>query len=758
MTVGDAVREPRNLAASMGRWSAGHRKLAVLGWLAFVAIAFVLGQAAGTKKIEAADTGSGESRKAAQVLDKAGFDTPAGEVVLIQAPKGGSNQDAAFTAAVQDVVARVKTVKVVANVRSPLDNPAQLSKDGRSALVQFELTGEFDDAVDKVAPVLAAVAAAQKAHPALTIEEFGDASAGKALEDTIGEDFKKAEVASIPVTLVILLLAFGALVAAGLPLLLGLTSVMAALGLLALTSHLLPADEAANSVVLLIGLAVGVDYSLFYIKREREERAKGLDKEAALNAAAATSGRSVLVSGLTVLIAMAGMYFTGSSIFASIATGTILVVAISVLGSLTVLPALLSMLGDRVDKGRIPFLRRLMRGSDGSGESRFWGWTLSHVLRHPVISAVLSGGALIALAIPTLGLHTSLPGFSSLPQSLPIVQTYDRLQTAFPGGPQPATVVVSAEDVTAPVVQQAIASFKTAALATGKMFDPIQVDVNPDKTVARISVPLAGDGTDSASNAALAALRGSVIPSTLEKSGEIAAYVTGVTAGSKDFNDKLKQRAPYVFGFVLLLAFLLLLVAFRSVVIALKSILLNLLSVGAAYGLLVLVFQHRWAEGILDFKSTGGIVSWLPLFLFVVLFGLSMDYHVFILSRVKELVDRGAKTDEAVAGGIRQTAGVVTSAAVVMVAVFAIFATLSTVDMKQLGLGLAAAVLLDATLVRAVLLPATMHLLGDWNWYLPKWLEWLPKFEIEGGAAHREALAATPGQAAAARPATENAG
>lgn len=732
MTAQSAPRQPRNLAARVGRWSAEHRWLAIAGWLAFVAVAFVIGQAVGTKDLSSTDTGAGESQRAARVLDKAGFDTPAGEVVLIQT-KTGSATDPAFTAAVEEVIAKVSAVPVVANVRSPLDNPDQVSEDGRSALVQFEITGEFDDAADKVEPVLAAVDEAAKAHPELIVEQFGDASATKALDDTIGEDFKQAEFASIPVTLIILLIAFGALVAAGLPLLLGLTSVLAALGLLAVVSQAIPADEAANSVILLIGLAVGVDYSLFYIKREREERARGLTKEASLNAAAATSGRSVLISGLTVLVAMAGMYFTGNAVFSSIATGTIMVVAISVIGSLTVLPAMLSLLGDRVNKGRIPFVHRaLSRRASADGGSRFWGWTLQHVLRHPVISVVVAGGALIALTIPTLGLHTSLPGFSSLPQSLPIVQTYDRIQTAFPGGPQPAIVVVSAADVTAPAVTSAIDELKEQALASGQMFNPIQVDVNPAKTVARVAIPLAGDGTNDASNAALATLRGKVIPATLKQVDGTTAYVTGVTAGSKDFNDKLKERAPLVFGFVLLFAFVLLLVAFRSIVIALKSILLNLLSVGSAYGILVLVFQHTWAESILDFKSTGGIVSWLPLFLFVVLFGLSMDYHVFILSRVREAFDRGLKTDEAVASGIRATAGVVTSAAVVMVAVFAIFATLSTVEMKQLGIGLSVAVFLDATLVRAVLLPATMKLLGEWNWYLPKWLEWLPKWEIEG--------------------------
>ena len=323
------------------------------------------------------------------------------------------------------------------------------------------------------------------------------------------------------------------------------------------------------------------------------------------------------------------------------------------------------------------------------------------------------------------------------------MQTYDRIQAAFPGGPLPATVAVEADDVTAPEVQAAIRDLRTEALATGRMADPIDVQVSPNRRVATISVPLAGKGTDEASYAALDALRDDVIPSTLGRVDGVEAAVTGETAVSRDFNDLMGQRMPIVMAFVLALAFGLLLVAFRSVVIAAKAIVLNLLSVAAAYGLLVAVFQWGWGESLLGFDSTGSITAWLPLFMFVILFGLSMDYHVFILSRIREAYDRGLSTEDAVAHGIRTTAGVVTAAATVMVAVFAIFVTLSTVDMKQIGFGLAAAILIDATIVRAVLLPATMKLLGDWNWYLPNWLGWLPQLEHEAsaGRAPREAPA-----------------
>jgi RND superfamily putative drug exporter len=413
-------------------------------------------------------------------------------------------------------------------------------------------------------------------------------------------------------------------------------------------------------------------------------------------------------------------------VFTSIAVGAMLMVAVALIGSLSILPALLGKLGHRVDKGRIPLL-----GGRGGGEPRLWGFVLDRVLRRPALAALLSGGALLALAVPALTLHTQLPSFTDLPKSLPIVRTYTEIQRAFPGAQTPAKVVVAARDVTSPQVRRGIADLKRRALASGQMFQPVSTEINPGRTVETISISLAGDGSNGASVAALHTLRDRVIPASVGGIPGVEAAVTGQTAGTHDFNQQMKSHAPLVFAFVLALCFVLLLVTFRSIVIPLKAVLLNLLSVGAAYGLMVLVFQHRWAEGILGFHSNGAITSWLPLFMFVILFGLSMDYHVFILSRIKELVDGGMSTEQAVATGIKRTAGTVTSAAVVMVAVFAIFVTLRTLDIKQMGFGLAAAILIDATLVRAVLLPAVMKLLGDWNWYLPRWLEWLPRFDSE---------------------------
>jgi RND superfamily putative drug exporter len=726
------LQRSNNIAARMGRWSATHRKKAIFGWLAFVVLSVAIGAFVGTKQIDQNNSNVGEAHRADQMLLDAGFQIdPQTEFVLIQS-KTRTFDDAAFKSVVQDTIVAVQPHRAVfTNLKSPLDprNRTQVSNDGHTALVEFTMKGTDKEAKKVIDPVVKATDGVQAKHPDFYVSEAGSISTGKALDKLFNSQLASAGERSIPLTLLILVLVFGAVVAAGIPLLLALTAVFATIGLLALPSHLISMDPNISAVVLLVGLAVGVDYSLFYLKREREERAAGRSAEAALEAAAATSGRSVLISGVTVMIAMAGMFFSGDKGFMSFAVATMTVVAIAMLGSLTVLPAVLSKLGDKVEKGRIPFLGRLRR-KDG-GENRVWSAILTPALRRPLISAVIAGAALVALASPVLGVHTAISGLDSLPNSTKEVRAIHAVQDAFPGGPQPAVVVVKAKDVSTPAVRHAITGLKREALASGQMLTPIEVTRNADNTVARITIPLVGKGTDAKSNAALASLRDRIVPSTVGKVDGAEYAVTGITAASHDFNSKMKGALPYVFGFVLAFAFLLLLVSFRSVVIAAKAIVLNLLSVGAAYGVLVLVFQKGWGEGILGFKSNGGIASWLPLFMFVILFGLSMDYHVFILSRIREAYDRGMKTEDAVEHGIKTTAGVVTSAAIVMVGAFAIFATMPILDMKEMGIGLAAAVLIDATIVRAVLLPATMRLLGDWNWYLPKWLEWLPRLEHE---------------------------
>jgi RND superfamily putative drug exporter len=718
-----------NLAARMGRWSAAHWKTATFGWLAFVIAAFAIGGAVGTKTLNPNTAGPGESGRMDEILE-AGFKQPAGEIVLIQSPSLRTT-DPAFEAAIRDVVAGISGLDVVQHVRSPLDpaNAGQIAKGGHAALVEFEIRGDKDEAVDKIAPVLDRVDEAKRAHPQVFIGEFGDASAAHGVGEAFAKDLEKAGLFSLPITLAILVIAFGALVAAGIPLLLALTAVFATFGLVAIPSHFLPVAEEAGPMVLLIGLAVGVDYSMFYLKREREERAAGRSERAALEAAAATSGRSVLISGVTVMVAMAGMFLADNSTFSSLAFASILVVAIAMLGSLTVLPALLSRLGDKVDRVHVPFVGRLRR-SDGEG--RIWGAIIDRVLRRPVLSTVVSAGLLVALALPALQLRMVTPGTDTYPQSLEVIKSYNRMQEAFPGAALPANVVVKAPDVNAPAVREAIDRLEARALASGRMHEPITVEVNEDATVANVSIPIDGHGADRESLEALAVLRKQVVPVTVGGLRDAETGVTGLAAQWKDSTDAMKSTLPIVVAFVLLFAFALMLVAFRSLVVAAKAILLNLLSVAAAYGVLVIVFQHGFAKGLLGFSSTAGIDPVVPLLLFVVLFGLSMDYHVLVLGRIRETFYGGASMDQAISHGIKCTAGVVTSAAVVMVGVFSIFAVLSMLFFKQFGVGLAVAILIDATIVRAVLLPATMKLLGEWNWYLPRWLEWLPRLE------HRE--------------------
>ncbi|GAA3758121.1 MMPL family transporter [Plantactinospora mayteni] len=704
-----------NLAARIAGWSARHRRIAVLGWLLFVIAATALSAVVGTVEAKNSESGHGDSRRADEIIAAAGFPDRAAEMVLVESDSLVA-EDPAFRAAVTDTTAAIERTGQVLDVRSDA-----VSADRHAVLVTFDLTGPAEGAADRVGPVRDAVAAVQRDHPELYVAQTGGASIGAAIGRTLDADMHRLSMLSIPVTLGILIVAFGALLAAVLPMGLALTAFLGSLGLLAAASRIAPAVDTTMHLMLLMGLAVGVDYCLFYLRRDREERARGATAPQALAIAAATSGRSVLISALTVIIAMSGMYLTQDTTFISLATGTILVVATAAVGSLTVLPAVLSKLGDRVDLGRVPGLYR--RQSSG----RFWRATMGVVLRRPGFSAVLAAATLLALAVPLLGMRTAEEDITALKNPAPALSAFLRVKAAFPGGAEPAVVAIRADDVTTPALTAAIDNLKTRALATGVLHEPVSVEVNPDRTVAVVKVGLSGSGVDATSEAAVRTLREQVIPRTVQGVDGAEVLVTGLAADSVDFNAALGRSVPLVFGFVLGLAFLLMLVSFRSLVVAATAIMLNLLSVAAAYGLLVLFFQHGWGEALLGFESVGSITNWVPLFLFVILFGLSMDYHVFVLSRIREGHDRGWPSKLAVSRGIRGTAGVITSAAVVMVAVFALFTTGTLVSMKELGFGLAVAVLIDATIVRAVLLPSVMVLLGERNWYLPRWLDWLPR-------------------------------
>src|SRR5215469_5281477 len=712
-------------------WTARHRAIALIGWLVLVAGALVIGNMLGTKNLNSYDPG--QAGRAERVLARPGVVQRDAESVLIQTRDGRTvASDPQAREAIRQVTVALQHMPGVAtDIASPLapggglaaGGHGLISRDGRSALVTFKVAGNTNNSDQIVAGAQRAVAAVQAAHPGLRVAEAGDASVNRAINNVVSNNFRRAEVTSVPVTLVLLLVVFGALIAAGIPLLLAGTAVATAISLLAIPSRWLPVGGATSSIVLLIGMAVGIDYSLFYLRREREERAAGASQAEALRTAAATSGRAIVVSGLTVMISLAGLFLTGIDIFTGFAVGTITVVGVAVIGSLTALPALLSLLGSWVDKGKIPFLGRRRTAAR---RSRFWNALTRRVVKRPVLWGGAAALALIALAVPAFSLRLADPGIRDLPPSVPVIRNLLAIQHAFPGGPQPAEVVVTGHDLSGQPVRQAVTALQGRAGTSGPLREPVTATLLDHGQVLVVSVPLAGDGTDTTSMSALATLRGHVLPETLGKVSGISYAVAGNTAGTHDFSARMHSRAPIVFAFVLGLAFLVLMVTFRSVAIPLMSIGLNLLSVGAAYGLLTLIFQDGHLSGLLGFTPYGGIVTWMPLFLFVLLFGLSMDYHVFILSRIKELRTRGWTTREAITGGIAGSAGVVTSAAVIMVAVFSIFATLSMIEFKMFGVALAAAVLIDATVVRGVLMPASMSLLGERNWYLPRWLSWLP--------------------------------
>ena len=694
----------RNPIVAIGRFSRNHPWRAIALWLAFIAGAVALLQASGSKTLQSSATG--ESARGYAMLQRSRV---RGVPELDHAYLHSNTliiDDSAFRTAIDDVRSQMRTA---------LGTPIALttSSDGHSAL----LTG---DATQEYSVVGGILAAAARAYPQLQIGGDGPGSSGS---NSSNSDLHRAEKLALPVTLLVLLFAFGSLVAALVPVLVALTAVVAAFGLLGPISHVFPLDSSVKTIVLLIGMAVGVDYALFYVVRSREERARGVSSHEALERSAQTSGRTVVVAGTTVAIAMAGQFVVGSSIFNGIASGTIAVVACAVAASITVLPALLELLGPRIDRGRIPFLPHLRTAS---GDSRFWRAVIDRVLRRPVLSLLLAGGLLVALAWPALGLHVAEPDSSTLkPQadSALIAQ----MQATFPGTSQPAILVVEAPAAQRAPAERALSGLEQLAAARGIAHPPFTANTGGDGRTIAVALPLTGQGDNTASRDAISTLRDDLVPRTLGRIPGVQTAVTGSVAEDVDFTHRIEHGLPYVIAFVLGLAFVLLLVTFRSIVVPLKAISLNLLSVAAAYGVLVLVFQHHWAEGLLGFSSNGAIISWLPLFLFVILFGLSMDYHVFVLSRVREAHDGGMSSDDAVRYGITRTAGVVTSAALVMVGVFSIFGTLSQLDVKEAGVGLAAAVLIDATIVRGVLLPASMKLLGDRNWYLPRRLEWLPR-------------------------------
>ena len=708
-----------------------HPKKIIAAWLLFVVACLASGALVGTQNLTEVQSEVGQSGQADALLQRAGLRDPASENILITAPSA-----AKASAAAADLTKLAAELPGVASVTGPAQSKDLVADGGRTLLVQVQLSGNPDDAADHVEPLLDLNKQVSADHPGTELQEVGDGTETKAINDVIGTGLHRAELISLPITLIILVLAFGALVAASVPLVLGITSVVAAIGALGLVSHIAPNSESTSAIVVLIGLAVGVDYSLFYVRREREERRRGRGParvagrampESALIASAASVGRAILISGLTVMISLAGLLITGAGDLVSIGLGTITVVAIAVVGSLTVLPAMLALLGDRVDRGRIPGYRRraaarARREERAAGRSiGVWARLARVVTNRPLAFVVAAVAVLGALTIPMLSMQTGDLQVADLPQDLPVVQALNGIEKSFPGAPSDTQLVVTGHDLDTQKAQADLAALgKQAAEVTGGQ-GPVSVTVSSNGDVARVNVPMPDQGLDEASDT-IQQLRDDVAPTATNIDGVSSpALVTGSAASTMDYSHRMSVATPEVIGFVLLLGFLLLLLTFRSPLLAAAVMGLNLLSIGAAYGVVTLVFQHSWAEGLLGFHSTAHIINWLPLFMFVVLFGLSMDYTVLLLERIREARLAGRSPREAAAEGVGATAGTITSAAVVMVAVFSIFATLDVITFKQLGVGLAAAVLIDATLVRGVALPAVVALLGERGWKMPGW-------------------------------------
>jgi RND superfamily putative drug exporter len=735
-------RQP--LTVRIATWSARHRLPVIAGWFV-VTIGLFLGSlaAGGTDAVEAVSNEQRaryEAGEAALLFSQAGPAQPASQqlLLLIASPDGATVDEPAFAEAIATSARRLAAaratvdgtdVPVVDQVVDPLAAPPQaglVAPDRTAVRLVARVPGDGQALAERLEPVVPIVEDLRVDFPALRFHALNNTLANEEISELVNSDLDASLRLTIPLTFAILLIAFGTAVAAAVPLVLAVTALLAAFGLLGLYSQLIaPVSPYATQLVVLIGLAVAVDYSLFMITRYRTERRHGRDQQAAIRVASSTAGRAVFFSGLAVMISIAGLFLLDDPLFRSMALGTIAVVAISVVGSLTFLPAVLALLGNGIDRFRVPIV-----GRDRPEGSGLWATVVRRVMRRPLAWAAIAAAGLLLAASPVTRLHLGQSDFEAFPDDLDAVQAINLLDERWPtGSTLQLTVVVT--DVAQPATQAAISELQQRVLAIDGVGEPTEVRPSADGSVARVSFVLAGHRNDLANRAIVREVRSEVVPDVFGDLPGVRALVGGDVAYTVDVTDFYADGMPLVMLFVLGLSFGLLLVAFRSIVIPIKAILLNLLSTGAAYGLLVLVFQEGWLADQLGFKP-GVIESFVPVFIFTILFGLSMDYHVFILTRIKEARDRGLSSNEAVAHGISITAGTITSAAAIMVVVFSVFVTLELTIIKQLGFGLAVAVFLDATVIRSVLLPATMRLLGEWNWWLPPFLAWMPRVTIEG--------------------------
>ncbi|MHB9150218.1 MAG: MMPL family transporter [Thermoleophilia bacterium] len=750
-----------SMTARLARLSARRPWVVISVWVVFLILAGIaastVGGVLGAQEMDF--TNAPESVRGAQLLeDRLRGVVPETETVIVRS-EGTTVDDPAFRAVVEGVTTDVGALDgAVASAFSYYDvktlgapqAEAMVSRDRHATIIQVALVEEgaegSSDRVQRLQDTLA-----HNASPGYQIVTVGSASVTKDFTDTAETDLIKAEVFGLPVTLIVLVVVFGAVAAAGVSLLLALTAIVVAIGLTAMVGRIFELSFFVVNMVTMIGLAVGIDYALFIIERYREERRGGAGKHEAITIAGGTASNAVLFSGVTVVLALLGLFIVPITTFRSLGIGAILVVTVAVAAMLTLVPALLSVLGDRVDWPRIPSrllvlrelrwggwlraraLRRRRRPEELVSEhsrwafSGFWGGVARVVMRRPIISVVVTAALLVAAAVPYADLRSGSAGAETLPPG-DTKTAYTILETEFPGGlSEPVEIVVAADRG---AVEEDVAGL-VRSLASDSAFVPgARVEWNPAGDLALVSVQLASQPNSQEAFDAIARLRTQVIPAVF--AGVPAeVLVAGATASQADSLDLIAFYTPIVFAFVLGLSFFLLMVVFRSIVVPIKAILMNLLSVGAAYGVLVVVFQKGVGHALFGFQRTATIEAWVPIFLFCILFGLSMDYHVFLLSRIREHFDKTRLNRESVAVGLRSTGRIITGAAAIMVVIFSTFASGDLVMLQQVGFGLAIAVLIDATVVRSVLVPASMALLGDLNWYLPRWLHWLPRLTVE---------------------------
>ena len=724
-----------NITGKLANFSARRRWLVLGVWVVVLMAAMV---AAGSiEDVTKADDGSGskmESSVARTLInERINVDTSATEYVIVEFAAGIAS-NASNKAFVSSLTADLQGLEHVASATSYLDGGSGLlSKDAKTALIPTSLTVGNSEAASVVAPLTNIVEEANEAT-GYSVHTVGQGSLGSEINHMAEETLIKGESIGIALALVILLVVFGAAVAAGLPILLALVSIIVAVALSATIGRVMDLNEFVVQIISMIGLAVGIDYALFIVKRFGEELAKGKSKIDAITTAGNTAGRTVMVSGFAVMIALGGMLIVPDMTFRSFGMGAILVVVAAVAAGTTLLPAIISVLGHRVYWLRVPFIGRKISISQADSsienENGFWDKVTNAVTSRPVLSVVLTGGALFAVTVTAFTMNLGSSGIvGMLPEGSPSRHAYEVVNTEFTGGLLTTDIVIDAQDVTSLSLEAEIEALQ-AELASDPFFGDTEVVVAPSNDLIVVKAVMQDDSVGDAAEEAVARLREQYIPASFSDVTNV--YVGGDAAYAIDAVDQMSTWLPIVFALVLGSSFLLLLVIFRSIVVPIKAVIMNVLSVGAAYGLMVLVFQEGIGADLLGFQQVSVIEYGLPLFLFSILFGLSMDYHVFLLSRIKEHYDLNGDNKASVAFGLRSTAGIITGAALIMVGVFGGFATGDMSVFQQMGFGLAAAVIIDATLVRSVLVPASMVLLGDKNWYFPSWLEWIPRIDVEG--------------------------